>query len=71
MATTAIQDTQLRMVFDAGMDGEKQLYKNKNFSNVKTSASADQLYAVANALAPLQELPLLSVERNDSHSIYA
>ncbi|MDN4071658.1 DUF1659 domain-containing protein [Fictibacillus terranigra] len=71
MATTAIQDTQLRMVFDAGMEGDKQLYKNKSFSNVKTSATGDQLYAVANALAPLQQLPLISVERNDSHGLYA
>ncbi|MDN4524862.1 DUF1659 domain-containing protein [Fictibacillus fluitans] len=71
MATTAILNTQLRLVFDGGMDGDKQIYKNKNFSNVKTGATAEQLYAVANALAPLQQLSLLSVERNDSYSIYA
>ncbi|WP_353051716.1 DUF1659 domain-containing protein [Fictibacillus enclensis] len=43
MATTAILSTQLRLVFDGGMDGDKQIYKNKNFSNVKTSATPDQL----------------------------
>lgn len=70
MASQAIQDSQLRLKFDAGLDGEgKTIYKNKNYNNVKTSATADQLYDVANAIADLTSRPLVDINRNDTFII--
>jgi hypothetical protein len=67
MATEQKVRTQLQLVFQTGEDGEGNvIVKNKNFNNIKTTATPDQLYAVASALIPLQQWTLLEVERNDS-----
>ncbi|QHS22074.1 DUF1659 domain-containing protein [Virgibacillus sp. MSP4-1] len=67
MAVSQMIRSQLQLVFEAGPDSDGEItYKNKNFNNVKTEATADQLMAVTNALVPLQERSLYSVERNDS-----
>lgn len=71
MAVADLMSTQLRLVFEDGEDmitGET-LYKSKSFNNVKTSATADQLYAVATALAGLQQRPLYLIQRKDSSDI--
>jgi len=63
--------TQLRLVFYDGEDlltGEP-VFRTKSFNNVKTGASAEQLYAVANALQSLQERPLHGIERRDQSEI--
>jgi hypothetical protein len=68
MATAMISDSQLRLVFDMGVDAEgKPVYKNKNFSNIKTTATTDGLFAVAQGLAGLQQYPVTSIERNDKN----
>ncbi|TMN21765.1 DUF1659 domain-containing protein [Lentibacillus cibarius] len=71
MAVAQLVDSRMRLILDDGVDevSGKQLYKTKGFNNVKTDATADQLYAIANAVAPLQQRPLLEVERNDSSNI--
>ncbi|WP_243291685.1 DUF1659 domain-containing protein [Bacillus sp. FJAT-47783] len=70
MAMTQLMDTQLRLVFQNGVDEEgKPKLKNKNFNNVDTTATADQLYAAAQAIASLQKKPLVAIERNDSQQI--
>jgi hypothetical protein len=70
MATTALIDSSMRLELDGGLDADNQpVVKYKNFSNVKTGATADQLYTVATALAGLQSYPLIMIERNDSFSI--
>lgn len=72
MAVSILKDTQLRLVFEDGVDvNGKQVYKNKNFNNVKTTATVDQLFAVAQALVPLQTKVLFTVERNDSSDLAA
>lgn len=72
MAQAIITSSQLRMVFDHGVDEEgKPVMKAKNFNNVKATATADQLFAIAQALSPLQSYPLLQVERNDSFDLTA
>lgn len=69
MATSTIMDSELRLNFETGVDPKgKPIIKSKNFK-VKTTATTDQLHAVANALAALQQYPLDSIERNDSYSI--
>ena len=70
MAEALITGSQLRIVFEAGVDTKgKMQYKTKNYSNVKPSATADQILQAANAIIGLQSLQLDKVERNDSHLI--
>lgn len=70
MATASIKDSQLRIMLNAGTDAEgNPIVKYKTFNNVKTSATADQLYNIVGAIAPLQQHGLGQVERNDSFTI--
>ena len=71
MAVGRLIKSQLRLTLDNGNDMEtgKMIFKMKSFNNVKTDATADQLYAVALALAGLQTLPLFAVERFDNSEI--
>jgi hypothetical protein len=72
LAETIILDSQLRLVFDMGMDEKgEQVYKYKNYNNVKTSATAEQLLQAASAITGLQTQTLSHVERNDSHQVTA
>ena len=68
MADVVIQNRQLRLVLDAGVDekGNPKL-KSKNFNNIKLTAAADALLDVAEAIAGLQTLTLVQIEQNDSH----
>lgn len=71
MATAEQVSSQLRLVFFDGEDllTGKPVYKSKSFNNVKTTATAVALYAVANALTGLQERPLYLIERRDNSEI--
>ncbi|TLS38187.1 DUF1659 domain-containing protein [Pseudalkalibacillus caeni] len=72
MATVTLMDTQLRLVFEVGVDQDgKSIFRSKNFNNVKPSAASDALYAVATALSPLQQHVLFEIERNDSSDLQA
>lgn len=72
MATTVLLDSQLRIVFDMGLDENgKQIYKTKNYNNIKTSATADEFLQVAQAIVSLQPETLAYVERNDSQQVTA
>jgi Protein of unknown function (DUF1659) len=70
MAQSIMNGSQLRLVFEAGLDQNgKMTYKSKTFSNVKATASPDALYSVAQAIVGLQGYVLDSIERNDKHLI--
>jgi len=73
MAIQELMSTSLQLVFSEGIDESsgQPIYKTKSFNNVKTTADAEQLYAVATALAALQEFPLYNVHRRDNSDIYA
>ncbi|WP_221563786.1 DUF1659 domain-containing protein [Alkalihalobacillus sp. TS-13] len=72
MATAILNDTRLTITFDAGIDLEgKPVYKRKSFTNVKSSATHDQLFAIVEALAPLQQYPINDVERTNSFDLSA
>jgi hypothetical protein len=72
MATAALIDSGMRLELDGGLDADnKQVVKYKNFAHVKTTATPDQLYAVAEALAGLQQYPLVLIRRNDSFAIHS
>jgi len=70
MAVTSIKESRLRLTFEVGTDefGEP-IHRVKTYNNVKTDAQADQLYAVAQAIASLSSSPLFLVERNDMTEI--
>ena len=73
MAVAQTVDSSLQLVFEDGIDavtGTVAL-KNKTFNNIKTSATPDQLLAIADALVPLQQKVLYSVKRNDNVLITA
>ncbi|MFD2627768.1 DUF1659 domain-containing protein [Oceanobacillus kapialis] len=71
MATAELMDSSLQLVFDNGIDSTtgNPSYKTKSFNNVKVEATADQLHAIATAVAGLQVLPLYNIERKDSSEI--
>jgi hypothetical protein len=67
MAQTYLTDVQLRLVLETGVDSEgRPQLKSKNYNNINSSATPDQLFAVAQAIASLQSLPLNTIEKNDS-----
>ncbi|GGB32367.1 DUF1659 domain-containing protein [Virgibacillus dakarensis] len=71
MAVAEMYKSTLQLVLDDGVDEltGKPIYKTKSFNNVKTEATADQLYTIAQAFAGLQERPLYDIERKDSSEI--
>jgi hypothetical protein len=70
MAQTVATATSLRIYFETGMNEKGDpIYKSKTLSNVKNSATADQLHQAAQAFAALSEYPLNSVQRNDSFDV--
>ncbi|MEH7388523.1 DUF1659 domain-containing protein, partial [Bacillus sp. JJ1521] len=69
-ATQDVQSTQLRLVFENGIDEKgKEIFKNKNYNNINPAVSADALYSVAIAIEKLQSLQLVTLERNNSYSL--
>ncbi|WLR43166.1 DUF1659 domain-containing protein [Bacillus carboniphilus] len=70
MANSTITSSQLRLIFEEGLDEQgKTVFSYKSYNNVKAEATAEQLFAVANKLVSLQTKPLFEVERNDSSLI--
>lgn len=72
MFTSYIRSSQLRLVFNVGYDAEsgKTHYKTKSFSNIRASATADELVETAQAFSKLQAYTLSTIARNDvSHII--
>lgn len=70
MAQAIIIDSKLRLVFETGLNGQgKPVYKSKTYSDVKQSATADQLFTVGQAIAGLSSYPLTELNRNDSFDI--
>jgi len=71
MASSQLVRTQLQLVFQVGVDQNgKGIYKNKNFNNIKTSATPEQLYTIAKSLEPLQQWTLHEIERNDTSIVF-
>lgn len=73
MAEKVIYKMQLRLVLDQGYDAEKdkQIFKTKTFNHVDPAATAEQLHAVGQAFASLQELSVDSIESTEQAAILA
>ncbi|MCO7128090.1 DUF1659 domain-containing protein [Sporolactobacillus shoreicorticis] len=70
MATRTITESVFVMNLSGGLDEKgEQILLTKSFRNIKPAASEDGLLAIARKLAPLQQHPLVSVERNDTAEI--
>ena len=66
MAQAIMTSSKLQVRYEVRIgEGGKPIYKTKSYANVKESATADQLYPVAEALQSLSDYPLDSVKRND------
>ncbi|HHT70620.1 MAG: DUF1659 domain-containing protein [bacterium] len=59
---------QLQLQTGIGEDNEP-IIKNRYFSNVKTDALDENVYAVAQSLTGLQQYPLLTVKRIDTGTL--
>lgn len=55
--------TTLRMIINMGMDEGKQITKTISISNIRETASADVLAAVAAELGELLEFPVEAVKK--------
>jgi hypothetical protein len=72
MAQALLEGSKLRIVFEAGVDGEGHpIFRSKSFSNVKKEATTDQLFQAALAISTLCNDTLNKVERNDSTELIA
>lgn len=68
MAVAEKVNSRLQLVFEVGFDDETGdvITKTKSYNNIKTTATAEQLIAVSEALVSLQQLSLQTVRRNDT-----
>ncbi|NLY77183.1 MAG: DUF1659 domain-containing protein [Tissierellia bacterium] len=64
MAVKDVKDNvRLKLEFDGGLDGNRQIIKSKIFTKIKPEVASDDLYQVAQSLAGLQTMPLYKVKR--------
>lgn len=70
MAEAMLSQTRLRLLFEIGTDDNgKSIIKTKTFNNIKSTATAGELFSTATALASLSKDVLDAVERNDNYEI--
>ena len=72
MAVTVLNNPAgLRLKFDLGKDDStgKTKVKSKTFSNVKHSASNEDVYEVASAIESLQQYPVLEIAKIDNTTL--
>lgn len=67
MVTADKESSQLRLVLEVGIDptSGRSIQKTKSFSNVKTDASDEGVYNVAQAFLSVQNSTAASIARND------
>lgn len=55
--------TALRLIINTGMDGDKPVTKTISITNIRETASADVLAAIAAELGELLEFPVEAVKK--------
>lgn len=72
MAQKNALSSTLRLSFEAGMDPlGKAIIKRKNFTNISIGSADAVLFSTAQAIASLQNYPLLEVGRIDNAALLA
>lgn len=73
MATSHLEKSQLRILFQTGIDPVTQepIFRRRSFNNIRINATPAELKAVANSLASLQQYELYKVKRVDQAMIIA
>ena len=68
MATFNSTSCSMKIRIDKGIDidTEKQVFKSKTYSNLKTSALADDVLAVGEALANLEGIEVFKTEVSEA-----
>ncbi|WP_019241292.1 MULTISPECIES: DUF1659 domain-containing protein [Bacillus] len=70
MANETIVSQQLRLCFQEGFDTKgNPIIKRKSFTKIDESATTAQLIATANAIAVLQTLPMVKVEKQEIQAL--
>ncbi len=57
MATTTTLGVALKLIYDLGMEGDKQVTKSRTINNVRISATEAELLTFSEAMQALQEYP--------------
>lgn len=72
MAVSEFNDAILRLTLDDGLDANgKQKKKVKAYRNASDTATSDGMSQSAQVLAGFGTKPLISVEKQTTHNIYA
>ncbi|MCQ6277169.1 DUF1659 domain-containing protein [Bacillus sp. V3B] len=70
MAEAMVKDLKLRVSYETGVNEKGEpVFKTKTYSNVVETATATELYQVAQAIASLSAYPMSGVEKNDLYEI--
>jgi len=70
MAVVTPVSSTMRLGFQTGIDGDgNPIQKARSFNRLKTNAVEQDVFDVAQALAGLQDLPLVSIRRVDTSDI--
>ena len=64
-----LDPTSLKIRFDLGMEDGKSKTRSKTFSNVRTTATSQDLFDVANSIANLQTYDVLEIIKQDYTSL--
>ncbi|MBT2756730.1 DUF1659 domain-containing protein [Mesobacillus foraminis] len=71
MAQAMMKNSRITLIFETGMNEKGEaILKGKAYSNVRKTATPDQLQQAATALGTLSAYPLVSVERTDNFDIF-
>lgn len=71
MAVIATElESKVKLTFNAGNDEDgNAIIKSKTFSRVKSDATDDNIYAVANGIAGLQEYPVNTIRKFEEYDL--
>jgi hypothetical protein len=63
-------DSKLRLVFNAGLDeNNKDIIKNKTYSNIKSTVANEDLYNLGLAISQLQSYTLMNIKRYEEYEL--
>ena len=61
--------TSLKIRFDLGMEDGKSKTRSRTYSNIRTTATSQDLFDIANSIANLQSYDVLEIIKQDYTSL--